>query len=78
LKEIERLNPTEMAVTQLIESGIALKLERSGVAYEAQRKEQPGFFWAGHNHDDSGRLGILSDGDSKSLPTSHCITFKEA
>ena len=55
-----------------------MKLERSGVHYEAQRKEQLGLFWAGHSRDGSGRLGVLSDGDSKSLPTSHRITFKEA
>jgi hypothetical protein len=65
VKEIEKLNPTGMAVTRLIERGIALKLERSGVDYQAQRKAQAGFFVVGHNRDGNGRFRILSNGDTK-------------
>jgi len=56
-----------MAVTRLIERGIALKRERSDVEPWAQRKEHPGFFGAGHSRDGNGRFRILSDGDTKSL-----------
>jgi hypothetical protein len=64
-----------MAVTVLVESGIALTSERLPrvVAYQyrgaySQRGKQPWSFLAGRCHDGSEMARILSDSDTKSLP----------
>jgi hypothetical protein len=66
-----------MAVTVLIESGIALKPERwplvVALQYRgpySQRGKQPWPFLAGRSHDDSERFRILSDA-VWSLPRPH-------
>lgn len=68
LDEVERLRLRAMAVTELIESGIALKPERLplgvvlhyGGSY-TRKANQPRPFLAGRNHDDSERFRILSE-----------------
>jgi hypothetical protein len=69
-----------MAVAVLIESGIALKLERLPLVvalqfrgFYSQREKQPWPFLAGRSHDDSERFRILSDA-VWSLPRPHSST----
>jgi hypothetical protein len=61
LAENERLNAIKKAVTQLIERGVSLKLERTGVEAGAQKKEQAGLVLAGHYRDGNGRFRVLSE-----------------
>ena len=51
-----------MAVTELIESGIALKKRPLACS---QKGNQPGLVVAGRSHDGSERLRILLDADRK-------------
>jgi hypothetical protein len=60
-----------------MEWGIALKVKKKwGFDCGSQRKEQPGFFGAGHSRDDTARLRTVSDGETKALPRPHSLDGK--
>jgi hypothetical protein len=52
---------------------MAVKVKTWGLDRWDQRKEQPGFLWAGHSRDDTGRFRTLSDGETKALPRPHSV-----
>jgi hypothetical protein len=55
---------------------MAVKVKTWGLDRWDQRKEQPGFLWAGHSRDDTGRFRTLSDGETKALPRPHSLDGK--
>ena len=50
-----------------------MKVKTWGLDRWDQRKEQPGFLWAGRSRDDTGRFRTLSDGETKALPRPHSL-----